>query len=172
MQIIKKYANRKLYHTNRKQYITLEGIATLIQAGEQVQVFDNETGDDITSPILAQVALQGRNSSNWPSTGTLADLIRAGGTRIADVGRSLFTGLGGASLVDAEIARRVDLLLEQESISAEEAERLRTMLLQHTTSDTAHYASSSDVEQLRQQVDALTTLVEQLLNQKKPGRDL
>jgi polyhydroxyalkanoate synthesis repressor PhaR len=166
MQIIKKYANRKLYHTNRKQYITLEGIATLIQAGEQVQVFDNETGDDITSPILAQVALQGRHS-NWPSTGTLSDLIRAGGTRIADVGRSLFTGLGGASLVDAEIARRVDLLLEQESISAEEAERLRAMLLQHTTSDTAHYASSSDVEQLRQQVDALTTLVEQLLNQGK-----
>ena len=48
MQTIKKYANRKLYHTNRKQYITLDGIAALIQAGEQVQVLDNETGEDIT----------------------------------------------------------------------------------------------------------------------------
>src|SRR6266540_6478215 len=57
MQLIKKYANRKLYHTNRKQYITLEGIAALIQAGESVQVLDNETGDDITASILTQVVL-------------------------------------------------------------------------------------------------------------------
>ena len=39
MQTIKKYANRKLYHTNRKQYITLDGIAALIQAGDLI---DNE----------------------------------------------------------------------------------------------------------------------------------
>lgn len=58
MQTIKKYANRKLYHIDRKQYITLEGIAALVQAGEQVRVIDNETGEDITAQILAQVALQ------------------------------------------------------------------------------------------------------------------
>src|SRR5262249_12123246 len=57
VQTIKKYANRKLYHTNRKQYITLDGIAALIQAGDQVQVLDNETGEDITAQILSQVVL-------------------------------------------------------------------------------------------------------------------
>jgi len=64
MQTIKKYANRKLYHTNRKQYITLEGIATLIQAGDQVQVLDNETGEDITAQILTQVVLQTRGGGD------------------------------------------------------------------------------------------------------------
>ncbi|RMD76579.1 MAG: pesticidal protein Cry15Aa, partial [Chloroflexi bacterium] len=51
MHIIKKYANRKLYHTNEKRYITLDGIAQLVQKGETVQVLDNETGDDITANI-------------------------------------------------------------------------------------------------------------------------
>ena len=63
---IKKYANRKLYHLDRKRYITLDGIAELIQAGEQVQVLDNETGEDISASILAQVALQARAANGWP----------------------------------------------------------------------------------------------------------
>src|SRR5262245_48906369 len=64
VQTIKKYANRKLYHTNRKQYITLDRIAELIRAGEQIQVVDNETGEDITASILAQVVAptRGRGS--------------------------------------------------------------------------------------------------------------
>ena len=64
MQTIKKYANRKLYHTNRKQYITLDGIAALIQAGDAVQVLDNETGEDITAQILTQVVLQTRSGGD------------------------------------------------------------------------------------------------------------
>src|SRR5215218_6077356 len=94
MQTIKKYANRKLYHTNRKQYITLEGIAALIQAGEPVQVTDNETGADITASILAQVAVQARGG-RLP-TQVLTGLIEAGGDTLAGVRRSLWVTLGGA----------------------------------------------------------------------------
>jgi polyhydroxyalkanoate synthesis repressor PhaR len=166
MQVIKKYANRKLYHTNRKQYITLDGIAALVQAGEHVQVMDNETGEDITAPILAQVALQSRSERGWPSTGALADLIRAGGDTIAGVGRSLLSGLAGMSLVDAEIARRIDHLHQQERLTSEEAERIRGLLL-HSAAGSSELPSRSDVDQLRRQVDALTALVEQLLTEKK-----
>lgn len=167
MQTIKKYANRKLYHIDRKQYITLDGIAALIQSGEQVQVIDNETGEDITAPILAQVALQSRGEHGWPSTGTLADLIRAGGDTIAGVGRTIVAGLGGMSVVDAEIARRIDQLRSQERVTAEEAARIRRLLLHSAAADPGDLPSRSDVERLREQVDALTTLVEQVLNQKK-----
>ncbi len=175
MQIIKKYANRKLYHTNRKRYITLEGIANLIQAGEPVQVIDNETSDDITAPILAQVAAQPRNGL-WPSTGALADLIRTSGDTLAGMGRSLFAGIRGTSLVDAEIDRRLDILHTQGHLTAEEADRLRRLLHQAGASDLtesgdlashADLPSRDDLDKLRAQVDVLTTMVEQLLTQQK-----
>ena len=167
MQVIKKYANRKLYHINQKQYITLDGIATLIQSGEQVQIIDNETGDDITAPVLAQVALQTRNERGWPSTGTLADLIRAGGNTLAGMSRSLLAGLSGVSIVDSEIARRIDRLHEQGSMTAAEASRIRRLLLHSAAADPGDLPSRSDIERLRNQVDELTLLVEQLLEEKK-----
>ncbi|HMP41600.1 MAG TPA: polyhydroxyalkanoate synthesis regulator DNA-binding domain-containing protein, partial [Roseiflexaceae bacterium] len=40
MHTIKKYANRKLYHLDRKQYITLERIGELVQAGEPLRVIE------------------------------------------------------------------------------------------------------------------------------------
>ncbi len=167
MQIIKKYANRKLYHTNRKQYITLDGIALLIQGGDRVQVIDNETGEDITAQILAQVALQSRNERARPSTGTLAELIRAGGNTIAGVGRTVIAGIGGMSLIDGEIARRIDHLHEQGTITAEETERMRRLLLHSAAADPGDLPSRVDVERLRGQVATLTELVEQLIEQRE-----
>jgi polyhydroxyalkanoate synthesis repressor PhaR len=55
MLIIKRYANRKLYDTTAKQYITLAGIADLIRQGVEVRVIDHETGDDLTAVITAQI---------------------------------------------------------------------------------------------------------------------
>ena len=174
MQIIKKYANRKLYHTNRKQYITLEGIANLIHADEPVMVIDNETSEDITAQILAQVAAQPRNGL-WPSTGVLADLIRTSGDTIAGMGRSLFAGIRGTSLVDAEITRRLEMLRDQGHLSGEEIDRLQRLLHHAGTidsADTTHthshtdLPSRSDLDNLRAQVDALTALVDQLLSQR------
>ncbi len=42
--LIKRYANRKLYNTEASRYITLKGIAELLEEGEEVHVVDNETG--------------------------------------------------------------------------------------------------------------------------------
>jgi polyhydroxyalkanoate synthesis repressor PhaR len=168
MQIIKKYANRKLYHTNRKQYITLDGIAALIQAGERVQVIDNETSEDITAPILAQVAAQPRTGP-WPSTGMLADLIRASGDTIAGMSRSLFEGIRGTSLIDEEIAQRIEKARQRGQLDDEQAEQIRMVLLsdQPDAQGTSELPSRSDFDHLRSQVDTLTNLVEQLLNQRK-----
>ena len=57
--LIKRYANRKLYNTQTSRYITLKGIAELIDAGEKVRVIDNETGEDITSVALSQILGRG-----------------------------------------------------------------------------------------------------------------
>ncbi len=54
-RIIKKYPNRRLYDTEISRYITLENIRQLVINGEDFQVIDKRTGDDITRTILLQV---------------------------------------------------------------------------------------------------------------------
>lgn len=56
---IKRYDNRKLYDAGARRYVTIEDIARLITAGEDVLVQDQKSGDDITSVVLAQVILDG-----------------------------------------------------------------------------------------------------------------
>jgi polyhydroxyalkanoate synthesis repressor PhaR len=169
MQTIKKYANRKLYHTNRKQYITLEGIAELIQAGEQVQVLNNETGEDITGPVLSQVVVQARGRSRLPMH-VLTGLIQAGGDTLTGVRRTLLTTLGGSAAINAEITRRLDRLHDEGALSAAELERLRPLLIGEAEAsapaDLTVLPSRSDLARLNAQVDALAAAVEQLLAER------
>ena len=170
MQTIKKYANRKLYHTNRKQYITLEGIATMIQAGEQVQVLDNETGEDITAMILTQVVLQSRGGADRLPTHVLTGLIRAGGDTIAGVRRSIWAAIGGASTIEAEIKHRLEQLHADGKIDAEELTRLDELLLgdqpAESVSTDDDVPSQRDITHLHAQVDALAAAVDQLLAER------
>ena len=166
MQIIKKYANRKLYHTNRKQYITLEGIAGLIQAGEAVQVLDNETGEDITASILTQVVLQARSGADRLPTQVLTGLIRAGGDTIAGVRRSIWATIGGTSMIDLEIKHRLERLSADGQIDEAEQARLESLLLGEVAEQSADIPSPRDIARLHDQVDALSAAVEQLLAER------
>jgi polyhydroxyalkanoate synthesis repressor PhaR len=58
-RVIKRYGNRKLYDPLAKAYVTLEGLASLVAQGHDVQVLDQKTGEDITTTVLAQVILEG-----------------------------------------------------------------------------------------------------------------
>lgn len=53
--VIKKYANRRLYHTGTSSYVTLEDLAGLVRGGEDFVVYDAKSGDDITRSVLAQI---------------------------------------------------------------------------------------------------------------------
>lgn len=55
---IKRYANRKLYDPRQSRYITLDEIAELIDAGEEVRIIDNKSKEDITRVTLAQVLVE------------------------------------------------------------------------------------------------------------------
>ncbi len=54
-RLIKRYGNRKLYDVTKSRYITLDGIRTLVQSGEDVQVVDNRSGEDLTGITFAQI---------------------------------------------------------------------------------------------------------------------
>lgn len=51
--LIKKYANRKLYDTVERRYVTLDVVADLARRGTSIQVVDQPTGNDITDATLA-----------------------------------------------------------------------------------------------------------------------
>jgi len=92
--LIKRYANRKLYNTQTSRYITLKGIAELIDAGEDVRVIDNETGEDITNVALSQILVDHERSSSGSSRTMLSELISRGGDALYS---ALRRGVGDAS---------------------------------------------------------------------------
>ena len=57
-KIIKRYANRKLYDTERSCYVTLDEIAQMVKGGEDIQVIDNKSKDDLTAVTLAQIIVE------------------------------------------------------------------------------------------------------------------
>lgn len=63
--IIKKYANRRLYHTGTSSYVTLEDLALMVRQGEDFVVTDAKTGDDITRSVLAQIIFEQENKGQF-----------------------------------------------------------------------------------------------------------
>lgn len=75
--IIKKYANRRLYHTGTSTYVTLEDLARMVKNGEEFVVTDAKSGDDITRAVLGQIIFEqeGRGQHLMPIA-FLRQLIR------------------------------------------------------------------------------------------------
>ena len=53
--IITKYSSRRLYNTQTSEYVTLDQIAEFIRDGEEVQIIDKETNEDVTNQYLLQI---------------------------------------------------------------------------------------------------------------------
>ena len=80
--VIKKYANRRLYDTERSSYITLDTLSQMIRDGREVEVVDAKTGDDITHQVLTQIIDEEEaNGANMLPVPFLRELISMyGGT--------------------------------------------------------------------------------------------
>jgi len=63
-RLIKRYGNRKLYDVAKSKYITLDGIRALVQAGEDVRVVDNRSGEDLTGVTFAQIIYEAEKRKN------------------------------------------------------------------------------------------------------------
>ena len=74
---LKKYPNRRLYDTRTSSYITLADVKRMVLTGEDFEVRDAKTGEDLTRSILLQIILE-EESGGVPmfSTPMLAQLIR------------------------------------------------------------------------------------------------
>lgn len=85
-KIIKRYQNRKLYDTTDSCYVTLEDIGEMIKMGEDVQVIDNTTKEDLTSVTLAQIIFEEqKKKTNVLPLGTFRQIIQGGGEALKDL---------------------------------------------------------------------------------------
>jgi polyhydroxyalkanoate synthesis repressor PhaR len=74
---IKKYANRRLYNTGTSSYVTLDDLAEMVKRGEDFQVVDAKSGDDITRSVLTQIIVEQENKGpNLLPVTFLRQLIR------------------------------------------------------------------------------------------------
>lgn len=186
MLVIKRYANRKLYDTEAKRYVTLEDLAELVRQGEDVRVLDHVTGDDLTSITLLQVAFEEEKKIGGllPQV-FLTRLIRAGGGTMNALVNRLST-LNPFQAVDDEIRRRIEALLEQGRISDDEAQRWLDLLIRKPLDEAVHVPVRDDetapeqvlaeeeavdpqeVTALMQQVDMLEQELERLRANRPP----
>lgn len=112
--VIKKYPNRRLYDTSAGRYVNLEDVAVLIRQGEDVQVLDARTGEDLTRVILTQIIVE--DVKGGPA-GLPLDLLR----QLVMATDQAFSNVRSAALSPLQAVRN---LLTPES-SKDELEDLR-----------------------------------------------
>jgi polyhydroxyalkanoate synthesis repressor PhaR len=183
MIIIKRYPNRKLYDTQGKRYINLDEISELVREGQEVQVVDNVSGEDLTTMILSQVIItQEKKQTGFLPGPILSDLIRAGGGTLDTIKHSLTSSLDIVLHIDDEIEKRFNLLVEQGDISKGEGKRLQELMIAagRKTLEKTHsidmvkdflgkrgIPSRDEIQQLNKQIDELIQRVDEL-SQNEP----
>ncbi len=73
--LLKKYANRRLYDTEKSTYVTLSQVSEMIRGGRQVKVVDDKTEEDVTAFILTQIILEEAKKNNSLLPVTLLHLV-------------------------------------------------------------------------------------------------
>lgn len=179
MPVIKRYPNRKLYDTEARQYITLEGIADLIRQGSEVQVIDNANSEDITAVILTQVIFdQEKKRSSLLPWSFLAGLAHTRGDPLSIIQRSLASSVELFRQVDEEIRRRVAALVNRGDLSEDQGKSLLDKLLSLAAPgqdepegfeplvrriiEERNLPTRKDLEQLAAELDALGEKLSQL----------
>jgi polyhydroxyalkanoate synthesis repressor PhaR len=180
LRLIKKYANRKLYDTVEKRYISLRGIAALVRDGDEVQVLDNESGEDITTVVLSQIVReQGRTGGLLPLP-LLTALVRSGSGGLAHLRESLQSSLETLKTLEDDLDQRLEGLAQRGEISLSEAQELREEMAARARERQADaeerileeiegslsrlgVPTNSDVEALSQRLAEIETKVDALL---------
>ncbi len=140
-RVIKRYENRKLYDTTEKRYISLDDISAMVRAGEEVQVVDNATGDDLTAQTLAKVILEeGAGNRSYLPTEFLHDVLRFGNRVMT----------GSMEQVNARIDRLVEASIQRLGPVRE---------------------TRQEMTRVRERLDKLERLIDELTAEEPHGND-
>ena len=116
IRLIKRYGNRKLYDVEASRYVTLDGIRALVQAGADVRVIDNDSGEDLTRLTLAQIIYEAEKKTNGGAAGGLSlpllrRLVQFGDETVRDLRRGVERGREALESVREAAEQRVQQLV-------------------------------------------------------------
>ena len=136
MHRIKKYANRKLYDTTDKKYISRTRLSELIKQGKDIIIIDNETGEDLTASIVSNLIATTRGKAGGTvSSGVLIQLFRKGGNVLTDYAKRYVSFWQRSfTMAEDEIDDMVKKLVKSKEISTSEGTRLKKEVMGFTTS--------------------------------------
>jgi polyhydroxyalkanoate synthesis repressor PhaR len=176
-KIIKRYANRKLYDTERSCYVTLDEIAGMIKLGDDVRVVDNKTKDDLTAVTLAQIIVEEEKKVQKMPLKLLRSIIQSGNDAVTDFYEKRL--VDPVKTMRDDVERKVDTLLrrgdraEEQKGSEAESQAHRSSAVQEFVSSTVeafeawqknidarvqevlHRDGKPDIAALRKRVDDL-----------------
>jgi polyhydroxyalkanoate synthesis repressor PhaR len=169
-RIIKRYSNRKLYDTKDSRYVTLLQIAEMVRAGEEVQIIDNNTKDDLTETTLAQIIYEEQKAhTRSVPLQTLKELIHARTEKVlADlregpIGRLIPGAKPGEEKEEVPAKESKPTLVDQAKEKFEE--------VQHNLDERVKAILSGfrPFQQLQQEVKRLNERIEELEQRLKGG---
>jgi polyhydroxyalkanoate synthesis repressor PhaR len=133
-RLIKKHANRRLYDTEEKKYVSLLAIRDLILTGTDIRVEDSSSGEDITRPVLLQIMAECEQDDRpMLSPSLLMSLIRQYGNPMQEyVGPFLEKSLSFYARQESRMRQRISTLATLEGHDTLAA--MRDSLMQILTS--------------------------------------
>lgn len=175
-KLIKRYANRKLYDTERSCYVTLDEIAEMVKQGEDLRIVDNRTGEDLTGVTLTQIIYEDQKKTSERSNGLPLNALRS----IIQQGGEIFMKLSTPSAwrSEPEPRKRVSYDLPEETLILQRLEEARrtTAPGQEAHLDALHKqmkGMAEQMESMERQLKQLTRTVADLRGElrKNMGRD-
>ncbi|MBI5116181.1 phasin family protein [Candidatus Poribacteria bacterium] len=186
---IKRYANRKLYDTQDSHYVGLEDILKLVRAGEDVEVIDSRTGEDLTSVTLAQaMAEEEKSKGSVLPLDTLKELIKRGSESLNEIMRkSRLAGKGAMQMAEEGASKYYEKLVNHGEMSEDEAKSYLRLLSKAVTRrrrslegavddrlrafvKTLNLPARSDFDTVAKKIDSLASKLDSYLGETRARR--
>lgn len=185
MHTIKKYANRKMYDTTDKRYISMTQLADLIKSGEEITVVDNRTGEDLTAAVVSQlIGREKKDSDKIVSSRVLMQLLRKGSGTLTDYAKRYVSLWQNAlTMAEDEVDKVVNRLVKDKEISKSEGSRLKGEIVGYSEAfrnwvgeiidrrinevlNVMNLASKDEIQHLSKRIDALERRIRKLEDKK------
>lgn len=185
MIVIKRYRNRRLYHTGLKSFVVLQDLEAMIRRDEDFRVIDSDSGKDITLGILT--AIIGNRVQSWHDASGSKELLRAfikaGGQKsMSLLKNTVLAGIGFASITKKKAEELVESLIKIGELEKSDKKKAVMELLAKAEAGTKDarekvgkftkdiektvrkmsMAKKTDVEALSKKIDKLTRVVSNL----------
>lgn len=172
MALVKRYSNRKLYHSEGARYVTLEDIAGMVRAGEDVRVLDHASGRDLTTLVLMQAvfAEEKRMGERLPRA-VLTRLLQDGEETISSLRARMLAAFDPQRQLEEELRWRVQTLVERGEMAAEDGLGLvaRLLAVRPAAPPPAEPGVGEDEELAQALLRQVAALEDELARLQQPG---